>query len=386
VLVEFLRRLSVTIHELDPVVLILRGSLLLRHWFGERARPAADIDLECFEKREVRNNVERQRFMSLVDNGRGLCCFAADPGEDFPPTTQGIAFDEIDAPEDGESLWTYGSPGERFYLGWKWRDQRGLTGRLQIDIAEAGSYGLDDFSVADVQLVSGFAGTFRFPAYTPEMMLAAKLSWLIRSVTRRVNDGAPVWTGEPKDLFDTLLLLTKADLRADVFQKALLAVGTDDELNWNDLENLFDVRLGKMTDRDFPNWEEFRERHQSLITCGPVQMLRTVVDRLEPLLGFFYLPEEMPFLLVINADPMDEFSYSIYTDWLEGRANPRANFLRLFTRFFFREDELSPEERVRTRTALQAALHEMSVPWLHQLFGTSSRFREIKQRIENRSL
>ena len=50
VLVEFLRYLSQTVHDEEPVVLILRGSLLMRHWFGERARPAADIDLECFER------------------------------------------------------------------------------------------------------------------------------------------------------------------------------------------------------------------------------------------------------------------------------------------------------------------------------------------------
>jgi hypothetical protein len=284
VCIEFLRNLSEFLLADEPVVLILRGSLLLRHWFGENAREAADVDLECFERRR---GARGERFPSLVDHGRGLCCYATQEGRSRP-----IGFVETDAPEDGQSLWTYGSPGERFYVGWVWPQREGQSGRLQIDIAEAGSYDLNEISVADVSLTSIDGQVFHFPSYTPEMMLAAKLSWLVRSFTRRIDDDGRVtstWSGEPKDLFDVHLLLTKASLRAEVFQKSLLTVGADDELDWNNLEALFDVQQEKMTDSDFANWEEFHQRHRALVSPGPVELLQTIADRLEPLLGDFYL-------------------------------------------------------------------------------------------------
>ena len=41
VLIEFLRNLGEFVQANEPVVLVLRGSLLLRRWFGEKARPPA---------------------------------------------------------------------------------------------------------------------------------------------------------------------------------------------------------------------------------------------------------------------------------------------------------------------------------------------------------
>jgi hypothetical protein len=87
VYIDFLRHLSETVHDQEPVVLVLRGSLLLRNWFGEGARPAADIDLECFERvRGTRGDAIRPRFTSLVDNARGSCCFAAEASHGYPRT------------------------------------------------------------------------------------------------------------------------------------------------------------------------------------------------------------------------------------------------------------------------------------------------------------
>jgi uncharacterized protein (TIGR02996 family) len=383
VLIEFLRYLSETVHASEPVILVLRGSLLLRHWFGESARRAADLDLECFER--VRGH-RGERFPSLVDHGRGLCCYAIENAWRHRGAAQFVEFDEIDAPADGDSLWSYGSPGQRFYAGWTWHGGEDQTGRIQIDIAESRSYSLNEISVDGVDFVSIEGSPFRFPSYTPEMMLAAKLSWLLRSFRRRLTGrgvSAPEWKGDPKDLFDVHLLLTKANLRADVFQKSLLVVGTEDQLDWNNLQALFDVRWAKMTDADFPNWSEFCERHKTLVASAPVEMLETIADGLEPLLGDFYLREEMPFLLAINADPVDESTYLIYADWLEERGERRGQFLRLFAKFFFRADELPREELARTLRTLHAALRTTSVPWLLQLFGTSARFGEIRRRIEH---
>jgi uncharacterized protein (TIGR02996 family) len=217
------------------------------------------------------------------------------------------------------------------------------------------------------------------------MMLAAKLSWLMRSLTRRIVDdrvGAPLWKGEPKDLFDIHLLLTQGKHSPALFQKSLLAIGANDNLDWRNLEAIFDVRRAKMTVEDFANWSSFRERHSSLITCGPDEMLQTIADRLEPLLGDFYRREEMPFLLAINASPVDELAYLVYADWLEDRRDERSTFLRLFAKFYFHQDALSRPELIGMCLALRTSLRETALVWLQQLFGTSARFREITQRIE----
>lgn len=219
------------------------------------------------------------------------------------------------------------------------------------------------------------------------MMLAAKLSWLLRSFERTAPEGDCNlrWKGEPKDLYDVQLLLTKTELRADIFRKSLMAIGREDKLDWNNLQAIFDVRRAQVTDADFPNWGQFRERHEQLITCGPVELLRTIAERLEPLLGDFYRREEMPFLLAINSNPLDESTFLIYADWLEERGEQRGLFLRLFTWLFFRAEQLPRKELGRARHDLQAALAAASVPWLLQLFGTTARFDEIKSRIDNQS-
>ena len=171
------------------------------------------------------------------------------------------------------------------------------SGRLQIDIAQSGEYDLRDISVADVALTSADGQVFSFPAYAPEMMLAAKLSWLLRSLNRKNGDNppdTPRWKGDPKDIFDAHLLLTEGKLDAGSFRKSLMAVGAEDRLEWNNIEAIFDVRRGNLSDDDFANWQEFRQRYPRLVDRGPVEMLEEIADRLEPLLGDFICVRKCP--------------------------------------------------------------------------------------------
>jgi hypothetical protein len=195
VLIESLRRLSGTVTPRDPA-LVLRGSFLLRYWFGSEARPAADIDLECFDRLV---DPGYQRFGSPVAHARALCLYATQgwhaPGRNAssPP---GIEFQPID-PEDGTDLWDYGTPGERCYTLWVAHNLNDARGRLQIDLAQAGSYDLGDIPVEEMVLSPPETPPFCFRAYTPEILLAAKLSWLIRSLKRPMGpDGLPheKWT------------------------------------------------------------------------------------------------------------------------------------------------------------------------------------------------
>jgi uncharacterized protein (TIGR02996 family) len=396
VLIEFLRRLSETLTQWDPA-LVLRGSLLLRYWFGARARPAADIDLECFERPASRGN---SRFSGApVAHARALCIYAAEGGRALGQdrgASPRIAFEPID-PEDGTDLWDYGTPGERCYTLWVAHDLSEAKGRLQIDIAQAGSYDLGAIGLEELEWSTPATPPFRFLAYTPEMLLAAKLSWVIRGLKQRGGSEGelpPQWIGAPKDLFDSHLLLTKANLRSDELQTGLYAVGAEDKLDWLDLEHLLEASA-RMGDDDFANWEEFRRQYEAILDRGPAEMLRTVADQLRLLLGDFR--EHISFMRAINAAPEDELAYLSYADWLESRGDRRGQLLRLYVKWafppknptllarahrllvstFVPEEDLSP-----TRQAFIAAMRAAPAAWLYQVFGGPERYRLIGHQIE----
>jgi uncharacterized protein (TIGR02996 family) len=396
VLIEFLRRLSATATQWDPV-LVVRGSFLLRYWFGSRARPAADLDLECFERPVDRAN---PRFGSLVAHARALCLFAT---EDMRACDQDqgaratIEFTPID-PEDGTDLWDYGTPGERCFTLWVSHDLQDAQGRLQIDIAQAGSYDLEAIGTEELELSTSAAQSsesqsVRFSAYTPEMLLTAKLSWILRGL--RGNDVAsqPQWSGAPKDLFDAHLLLTQANLRTDELQKGLYAVGTEDQLDWLELDSLLEATV-RMRDHDFGNWDEFRQQHAALIDCGPAELLRRVAERLKPLLGDFR--DHLPFVREIKDDPTDEVAYLTYAEWLDSRADPRGHVLRLYIRWAFSPEKPMSfslarrllarmfgltQERRATRQALLRAIRETPPAWRYHAFGGPDRYRKIMRQL-----
>lgn len=278
-----------------------------------------------------------------------------------------VYFDDPFEDEHQQSLWTYGSPGDRFFLNWS-ADDTEQAGQLQIDIAQANPYTPADLEVSDETFTAPGGVTFQVTAYSREAMLAAKVSWLVRSLNRTA-DGRVVWAGEPKDLFDAHLLASDATLRPEVFRRAMLAVGTGDGLNWNALDVLFDVRRVTVTDDDFGNWGAFARRHPKLARSGPVALWAELVDRLEPLFGDLCPLAEMPFLAAVNARPEDVLPMLVYADWLDERSDPRGLVLRLIAEAIT-DGELSEE--------LATALRGASQPWLHQVFGTSVRFHAFR--------
>lgn len=395
VVLEFLRRLSQTISPGDPV-LVLRGSVLMQLWFGPRARPAADIDLECFE-RPGRDHDPRFGG-SPVAHARALCIFASqecwDPRQG-PGTSSRFEFDPID-PEDGTDLWDYGTPGERCYTLWVAHDLKDAKGRLQIDLAQAGSYDFSAIDVEELDWTTSASTPFRFPAYTPEMLLAAKLSWIIRLWNRRVESGGELstrWNGAAKDLFDAHLLLTKPNLRTNQLQNALFAVGAEDKLDWLQFEYLLDASTW-IRDVDFPNWEDFRRQHKSIIDCGPAEMLRTVADRLQLILGDFR--EHLPFLRALQPKPADEQAYLAYADWLQSRGDHRCELLRFYVERIrqptnptllslacemFSGSFVSRNDADHCRRALRNAMNAAPTTWLYQVFGSAEHYRAVKSQL-----
>jgi uncharacterized protein (TIGR02996 family) len=377
VLLAFVRELNETVTGFEePHVVLVRGSLLLRLWYGNRARPAGDLDLECFAGPPFSPDPDDEdfvpepgtfgrhgEFVSLVDFAKAMCRYAAwgtaDPENYRDSRPQAIRFTRTDAPAGETSLYVYGTPGERYFTGWEW-PARGLSGLLQIDVsAEGDLYALDDLPTIQLPLAAPDGTTVACPAYAPETMLAAKVSWLMRSFKR--VDGRLSWAGEPKDLFDAHLLLTAGDPGGGWFRKALTAFGRQDRLAWVDLDHLF---TDDLTDADFANWPAFVTRYpglEPLPTVGPADMLRTVAARLEPLLADFYPRAEMPFLRTIVDAPADPLPKLVYADWLDERGDEgRAAFLRGYA-------------------AGEAVDFAAQPPgWLHQLFGTSAALQKAR--------
>lgn len=372
VIVEFLRSLQETVNDYDHMVPVLRGSTLLQHWFGSAARPAADIDLEWFPQPG-----RSDRISTPLEHARRLCMHTVSNhayyGESSP-----IRFDEdVPVPSDGLNLtlWEYDTPGARCYAGWRW-DDRQLTGCLQVDLAQAGSYDLAAVAPERIEFAREWGEPAQVLAYTQEMLLAAKLSWIIRSVQRskaaQGGDGL-AFRGQVKDLFDAHLLVTQGTIRPDVFQNAFLAVAIEDQLDWNLLDALFDPAMALPQVSEFADWTEFLQRHKSLVQQTPVEMLGAIVTRIRPLISD--VREHLPFLRSLQDRPLDEANFLIYADWLEERADPRGNFLRLFCQSFFQEDR-------EARGLVTAAFATQPSGWLYHVFGSPDRSRDLRQRLE----
>jgi uncharacterized protein (TIGR02996 family) len=358
---EFLYGLEQTVSPDDRLVPVLRGSVLLRHWFGEAARPAADIDLEWFPL-----SGWASRFASPVEHARGLCMYAVADHCRGP-----IEFDpEVPAPTGAVSLWDYGTPGARCYTGWAWKD-RGLRGVLQIDMACAKTYDLAGIEPEPVEFSRDWGDAARPLAYTPEMLLAAKLSWILRYLTTsdsRSDRGCSVrFQGESKDLMDAYLLVTGGRIRPAAFQNAVFAVAAEDELPWSRLNMLVDERLAFDDDGVLSG-------ALGTYRLQPGKMLGAVITGLRPSISEVLLHQ--PYLRAIDSDPADEVGYLDYADWLERQGDARAGFVRLFSRHYFHQDSSS-------RRQAAAALPNQPGGWLYHVLGGPTRWRDICAGLEN---
>lgn len=369
VLVEFLHALEETVTTGDQIVPVLRGSALMKRWFAAAARPAGDIDLEWFPHPDRRDRAE-----VLLEHARRLCMCAVSDHRGSP-----IEFDDsIPVPNDGVNLglWDYSTPGVRCYTGWRWAE-RNLSGVLQIDIAQAGSYDLASVAAEPIEFPREGGDPVSVLAYTPELLLAAKLSWIVRQVQcSRTAEGNGSFTlrGEPKDLFDAHLLLTEGRLRPEVFQDAFLAVAIEDKLDWNQMDSLFGQEFARSVVAGFPTWTDFFDRHEAFIHQSPAEMLRIVIARVRLLLGDVL--RHFPFLRSIQDDPANEANFLIYADWLEERADPRAEFLRLFCRYFFHEDRSA-------RAIVASSFSAQPGAWLCNVLGGPERWRSLRKRIKS---
>jgi uncharacterized protein (TIGR02996 family) len=415
VLQEFHRLLVTTIWGNESLIPVLRGSLVMKLWFGDRARPAADIDFECFEGPSTLSEEEREElelgettgygnygeFTSLVDFGKAMCRYAAEQTSTYQWSSRVkslplIEFYHVDPPEPQISLWVYGTPGERYFTGWQYNGPPSIlpkflqskqvpkviaSGLLQIDLAEPGVYRLDQIGTEKISVLSDEGQSVEALTYSRGMMLAAKLSWLMRSCEFTGPPETPLrWSGEPKDLFDAHLLICAGEIDPADLQKSLVAVGSEDDLNWSDLVRLIDC-AHHVSDATFGNWQSFADAHPEIVALGPAASLQMIAERLPRLLGQFWLPDEEPFLQSIDEDRSNSQFYAVYADWLEERGDSRAEFLREFVRIAWSEPMIELLGPAESHDRLQRLLSTTSLPWLHRLFARGRQMNAVCSRI-----
>lgn len=394
ILVDFLRSLAYMLSwEDDPKsydedervgetpAIVLRGSILMQHWFGAIARPAHDVDLESFPCGPVAKLPTDRSSTSFgfygeydgpIDYAKAMCRYSGDLFHYGSTNWQSRAeFFAVEPPNGGTSLWTYGTPGERYFAGWRYG---GEEGTLQIDIAQPDNYRFNDLHIKNETLqLPGFS-PFQLHCYSQETMLAAKLSWVLRGLSKRSDqDGrswVPKWSGEFKDIFDLHVLLTYGVLSASHFQKSLLGFCKSDDINWDSLDVLLSFRDESHADMEFPTWPEFQWAHSKLVERQtPQSMLRDIAQELEPLLGDFYLLPEQAFILAsLDAtDPTEP--YLIYSDYLDERGDSRGGFLRKLAQQTRSDSkQLDPE--------LQLMALSLSAPWLQRISGSAANYRQ----------
>ncbi|MEV5574105.1 nucleotidyl transferase AbiEii/AbiGii toxin family protein [Spirillospora sp. NPDC052269] len=172
--------------------LMLRGSMLLRAWYGDAARDPGDLD---FMLRPETWGVREQRTDDLL-TGIGQAAEAASRADKVRIHADGAVWSDI---------WTYDRvPGRRVVLPWS--AERTPGGTVQVDFV-FNEHLPSEPEFADVPRADG-SGSARVLAASPELSLAWKLLWL-------ANDIYP----EGKDLYDACLLAEHASLSADLLAK-----------------------------------------------------------------------------------------------------------------------------------------------------------------------
>ncbi|MET8788067.1 nucleotidyl transferase AbiEii/AbiGii toxin family protein [Streptomyces sp. NPDC004589] len=182
--------------------LVLRGSVLLRAWFGDAAREPGDLD---FVVAPASWRIEEERTDAMLEGVARAAERAA---------LHGAGVVRIDAEEAvSDDIWTYDRvPGRRLVLPWS---SDGLPGGVvQLDFVFNEHLPVDPEPV----LLPSASGDPQavLSAATAELSLAWKLMWL-------VSDMHP----QGKDLYDAVLLAEHTQLRDELLRHVFLDAGPD---------------------------------------------------------------------------------------------------------------------------------------------------------------
>lgn len=175
--------------------LVMRGSTLLRTWYGQAAREPGDVD---FVVVPAEWRVEEARTAVMFD---AIAAAAEDAGADGDGDVRIVARGAV-----SEDIWTYDRvPGRRLLLPW---EASGLPGGwVQLDFVFNEHLPVAP-ELVEVPAAADGPGSALL-AVTPELSLAWKIMWL-------VNDAH----SQGKDLYDAVLLAEHTTLRYEVLRDA----------------------------------------------------------------------------------------------------------------------------------------------------------------------
>ncbi|WP_030018814.1 nucleotidyl transferase AbiEii/AbiGii toxin family protein [Streptomyces monomycini] len=234
--------------------LVLRGSVLLKAWFGAEAREPGDLDFVVVPPTWNQGDGRTPRMLDDITRTAEELSLRGGP----------VRLDASGA--SGDEIWTYDRvPGQRLVIPWTAHDDGVPPGTVQLDFV----FNEELPAPAALTEVPGPDGTepVRIGAATPALSLAWKILWL---VTDRYPEG--------KDLYDAVLLAESAELPFDL----LRTVFRDVEGGYHDrypvlLENL------AWTEQD---WDEFRKDHPQHDALAEHAYVDRLVTALAPTFAF----------------------------------------------------------------------------------------------------
>ncbi|NUP37508.1 MAG: nucleotidyl transferase AbiEii/AbiGii toxin family protein [Streptomyces sp.] len=190
--------------------LVLRGSVLLRAWYGEAAREPGDLDFVVVPDSW---QLEDERTDRMIDDiARAADLRARRAAGPVRIDSRGAVSDEI---------WTYDRvPGRRLVIPWRATEDGVPPGTVQLDFvfneplpAPAAPTSIPRYADPDGPPQESPEPPIRLDAATPELSLAWKILWLI-------TDMHP----EGKDLYDAVLLAESTELSFELLRHVFQGV------------------------------------------------------------------------------------------------------------------------------------------------------------------
>ncbi|MFH8365944.1 nucleotidyl transferase AbiEii/AbiGii toxin family protein [Streptomyces sp. NPDC018031] len=237
--------------------LVLRGSVLLRGWYGEAAREPGDLDFVVVPSDWRLRDERTDRMLESLARAADLA--ARRSGD-------GVRLDSRRAV--GDEIWTYERvPGRRLVVPWSAEGLPGGTVQLDFVFNEM-------LPVPAVRTVlpplSGAGAPVTLLAATPELSLAWKVMWL---ATDRFPEG--------KDLHDALLLAESGSVRLSF--ELLRSVFQDVEDGWYDRNPVLPEHIAASVRET--EWFEFAKEYPHLAGGRPGRSDGPPADHVDRLLA-----------------------------------------------------------------------------------------------------
>ncbi|WP_050514481.1 nucleotidyl transferase AbiEii/AbiGii toxin family protein [Streptomyces rimosus] len=236
--------------------LVLRGSVLLRAWFGAAAREPGDLDFVVVPPTWNERDGRTDRMLDGIARAAGELSLRGGP---VHLHADGAVGDEI---------WTYDRvPGRRLVIPWTAHDDGIPPGTVQLDFV-FNEHLPEPPAPAEVPGPDGMEPA-RVQAATPALSLAWKILWL-------VSDRFP----EGKDLYDAVLLAESTELPFPLLRAVFRGV----EGGYYDRNPVLLPSIAWTANEQ--EWDEFRKDHPEHAAPTEYAYVDRLVTALAPTYAF----------------------------------------------------------------------------------------------------